>query len=103
MELDDEALQLIDRYTPMSIGYLQKGDYLEALLGIQGKVTTMGADRPYQYFLDRYAVPTPGQRLIQASRVLHLTRKGGEDLLEGAYGEIGDPLLLSGVSLGIKK
>ena len=103
VELGDEALQLIDRYTPLDIGYLQKGDYLEALLGIQGKVTTMGADRPYRYFLDSYAVPAPGQLLLQASRVLRLTQKGGEDLLEGADGELGYPLLLSGVSLGITK
>ena len=63
----------------------------------------MGVDHPSQDLLGRCLVPVPGQFFIQAGGLLHIDRKGGEDILEGAYGEIGDPLLLGGVYLSIKK
>ena len=37
-ELDDDALQILDRNAPLAIGYPQKGDYLKASLGGQGRI-----------------------------------------------------------------
>ena len=42
-----EVLQILDRYAPLAIGYLQKGDYLESSLVGQGKGTLMGVNHPY--------------------------------------------------------
>ena len=60
----------------------------------------MGVYHPYQDLLYHCPVPIPSQHLLQAGGVLHLTRQGGEDLLEGVDGELVDTLLLSGVFLG---
>ena len=77
-ERADEALQLLTRYTPLSIRYLQKGDKLEAFLGRQGKGTAVGVDHPSHDLLDDCPVLVPNQFLLQADGVLHLTRKGGD-------------------------
>ena len=95
-----EVLQILDRYAPLAIGYLQNGYYLEGSLGGQGEGTPMGVDFPFQDLLDRCSVPIPGQCFLRAGRVLHLTQQGGEDLPEGADGDLGEPLLLGGVYMG---
>ena len=77
-ERADEVLQLLTRYTPLSIRYIQKGDELEAFLGRQGEGTAVGVDLPSHDLLDDCLVPVPYQFLLQAGGVLHLTRKGGE-------------------------
>ena len=51
----------------------------------------------------RSPVPVPDQHLLQAGGVIHLTQQGGEFLLEDGDGELRDPLLLGGVSLGFTK
>ena len=81
MELVDEVIHLIGGYTPLAIGYIQKGDYLEALLGRKGEGTPVGVNHPSQYLLDSFPVPILSQRFIYAGGVLHLTCKGREDLL----------------------
>ena len=103
MELADEALQILNGYAPLDIEYLQKLDELEALLGRNDGGTPVGVDRPSQDLLNCFPVPVPGQRIIQAREVLHLAQQVGEDLIEDADGELGDPLFLVGVSLGSTK
>ena len=77
-ERADEVLQILTRYTPLSIRYFQREDKIEAFLGRQGKGTAVGVDRPSHDLLDDCSVPVPNQFLLQAGGVLHLTRKGGE-------------------------
>ena len=43
-ELVNEALQILEGYTTLYIWYLQKGDYLEVLLGRQYKGTPVGVN-----------------------------------------------------------
>ena len=77
-ERADEVLQILTRYTPLSIRYFQREDKIEAFLGRQGKGTAVGVDHPSHDLLDDFSVPVPNQFLLQAGGVLHLTRKGGE-------------------------
>ena len=96
VEIADKALQLLNGYAPLDIGYLQRLDELEALLGRNDGGTPVGVDRPSQDLLNFCPVSVPGQRLIQAREVLHLTQQVGGDLIEDAGGELGDPLFLVG-------
>ena len=99
-ELSDESLQILDIYGPLAIGYLQKGDDLEASLGGKGEGTPLDVNHPSKDPLDCFPVSVPGQCFFQAGGVLHLSWQGRGVLLEGADGELGDSLFLGGVSLG---
>ena len=58
-DIDDDALQILDRNAPLAIGYPQKGDYLKASLGGQGEGNPVDVDHPSQDILDSFPVPVP--------------------------------------------
>ena len=64
VELVDEVIHLLGGYTPLAIGYIQKGDYLKSLLGRKGEGTPVGVDHPSQYLLDSFPVTILSQRFI---------------------------------------
>ena len=59
----------------------------------------MHVNDPSKDILDSIPVPTSGQRLLKASRVLDLPWYGWEDLLEGVECQIRDPLFLDRIPL----
>ena len=76
-DLAYEALQLLDGYTPLAIGYPQKGYYLNVLLGRQGKGNPVGVDQPSQDLLDSSTVPVHGKILFRTAKSFTSPSKEG--------------------------
>ena len=89
-------MSILDSQTGPSAGSASQICYRIQARQASNCIALGGMPLSMEAFSNGVAVPGSSLEL----RIKHLIRKGGEDLFEGADGEIGDTLFWGGVSLG---